>query len=55
MFSTAVEFAGMTVVLVADLPQLPPVMGKPEYTTVDSCDSLERHLALNLLPMFQFA
>ena len=26
-------------VLVADLLQLPPVMGKPVYVTVDGCDS----------------
>ena len=55
MCSTAVEFAGVTVLLVADLLQLSPVMGKPVYATVDSCDSLERHLALNLWRMFQFA
>ena len=55
MCSTAVEFAGLTVLLVADLLQLPPVMGKPVYATVDSCDSLQRHLALNLWRMFQFA
>ena len=55
MCSTAVEFAGPTVVLVADLLQLPPVMGKPVYVTVDDCDSLERHLALNLWHVFQFA
>ena len=39
MCSTAVDFAGMTFVLVADLLQLPPVMGKPVYVTVDGCDS----------------
>ena len=55
MCSTAVEFARLTVVLVADLLQLPPVMGKPVYVTVDGCDSLERSLALNLWHMFQFA
>ena len=55
MCSTAAEFAGVTVLLVADLLQLSPVMGKPVYATVDSCDSLERHLALNLWDMFQFA
>ena len=55
MCSTAVEFAGLTVVLVADLLQLPPVMGKPVYVTADGCDSLEKHLALNLWRMFQFA
>ena len=53
--STAVEFAGLTVVLVADLLQLPPVMGKPVYVTVDGCVSLERHLGLHLWRMFQFA
>ena len=55
MCSTATEFAGLTVVLVADLLQLPPVMGKPVYATADGCDSLERHLSLNLWHMFQFA
>ena len=55
MCSTAVEFAGMTVLLVADLLQLPPIMGKPVYTTLDSCDSLRRRLASNLWRMFQFA
>ena len=55
MCSTAAEFAGVTVLLVADLLQLSPVMDKPVYATVDSCDSLERHLALNLWHMFQFA
>ena len=30
-------------------------MGEPVYATVDSCDSLERHLALNICHMFQFA
>ena len=55
MCSTTVEFAGLTVALVADLLQLPPVMGKPVYVNVDDCDSLERHLALNLWHMFQFA
>ena len=29
-------------------------MGKPVYATVDSCDSLERHVMLNLWHMFQF-
>ena len=53
--STAVEFAGLTVLLVANLLQLPSVMGKPVYATVDSCDSLEGHLALNLWRMLQFA
>ena len=55
MCSTAVEFSGLTVVLVCDLLQLPPVMGKPVYVTVDGCDSLEKHLALKLWHMFQFA
>ena len=55
MCSTATEFAGLTVVLVADLLQLPPVMGKPVYAIADGCDSLERHLSLNLWRMFQFA
>ena len=53
--STAVELAGLAVVLVADLLQLPPVMGNPVYVTVDGYDSLERHLALNLWRMLQFA
>ena len=53
--SIAVEFAGLEVVLVADLLQLPPVMGKLVYVTVDGCDSVERHLALNLWRIFQFA
>ena len=30
-------------------------MGKPVYAVVDSCDSLERHVTLNLWHMFQFA
>ena len=30
-------------------------MGKSVYATVDSCDSLEGHLALNLWRMLQFA
>ena len=55
MCSTAVEFAELTVVLVADLLQMPPVMVKPVYVTVNGCDSLERHLPLNLWRMFQFA
>ena len=55
MRSTAVEFAGLTVLLVADLRQLPPVIGKPVYATIGSCDSLERHLTLNLWHMFRFA
>ena len=55
MCSTVVQFAGLTVVLVADLLQLLPVMGKPVYVNVDGCDSLERHLALNLWCMFHFA
>ena len=55
MFSTSIEFAGLTVALVADLLQLPPVMGKPVYATADGCDSLERHLSLNLWRMLQFA
>ena len=29
--------------------------GKPVYVPVDDCDSLERHLALNLWRMSQFA
>ena len=53
--STATKFAGMTIVLVADLIQLPPVMGKLVYATPDGCDSIERHLSLNLWRMFQFA
>ena len=55
MYSTAFEFAGLAVWLVADLLQLLPVIGKPVYVTVDSCDSLQRHVALNLWHMFQFA
>ena len=55
MCSTSTEFAGLKVVLVADLLQLPPVMGKPVYATADVCDSLERHLSLNLWRMLQFA
>ena len=39
----------------ADLPQLPPVMGKPVYANANGCDSLQRHLSLNLWRMFQFA
>ena len=35
MCSTAVEFAGLTVLLVADLLQLPPVTSKPVYATED--------------------
>ena len=42
--SAAVEFAGLTIVLVSNLLQLPPVMGKPVYVTVDGCYSQERHL-----------
>ena len=53
--STTVEFAELTVLIVADLLQLPPVMGKPVYLTADSCDSLQRHLTSNLWRMFQFA
>ena len=30
-------------------------MRKPVYATADGCDSLERHLSLNLSRMFQFA
>ena len=55
MCSTATEFAGLTVVLVADLLQLPPVMGKPVYATANGYDLLERRLSLNLWRMFQFA
>ena len=55
MCSTAAEFAGLTVLLVANLLHLPPLMDKPVYATVDSFDSLERHLAFNLWHMFQFA
>ena len=55
MCSTASEFAGLTVALMADLLQLPSVMGKPVYAIADGCDSLERHLSLNLWRMFQFA
>ena len=44
IFSAAVEFAGLTIVLVSNLLQLPPVVGKPVYITVDGCYSLERHL-----------
>ena len=44
MCFTAVEFAGLTVALGTDLLQLPPVMGKPVYVTVDGCYSQERHL-----------
>ena len=39
----------------ADLLQLPPVMGKSVYVTVDDCNSLERPLVLNLWRMFKFA
>ena len=45
----------LIVVLVADLCQLLPVMGKPVYAPADGCDSLERHLILNLWRIFQFA
>ena len=55
MCSTSTEFAGLKVVLVADLLQLPPVMGKPVYATANGCDSLERYLSLNLWRMLQFA
>ena len=55
MCSTETKFAGLTVALMADLLQLLPVMGKPVYATADGCDSLERHLSLNLWRMFQFA
>ena len=55
MCSIAVEFSEMTVLPVTDLLQLPPVLGKLVYATVDSCDSVERHLALNLWRLFQFA
>ena len=48
MCSTVVEFSGLTVALVTDLLQLPPVMVKPVYATANGCDSLERHLALSL-------
>ena len=34
MCSTALEFAGLTFLLMADLLQLSPVMGKPVYATV---------------------
>ena len=54
MCTTAVEFAELTVVLVADLLQLPLVMSKPVYVAVNGCDSLERHFAFNLWCMFQF-
>ena len=36
MCSNAVQFAGLTVVLVAGSLQLPPVTGKPVYVTIDS-------------------
>ena len=39
MCSTAVEFAGLKFALVADLLQLPAVMGKPVYVNFDGCDS----------------
>ena len=48
MCSTATEFAELTVILVADFFQLPPVMGKPVYATAGDCDSTEIHLSLNL-------
>ena len=44
MFSTAVGFAGLKVVMVAYLP----AKGMPVYATIDGCDSLETHLALKL-------
>ena len=52
--STETEFAGLIVILVDDLLQLPPVKGKPVYATADGCASLERHLPLNLWRVFQF-
>ena len=54
MCSTAVEFSGMTVLPAVDLLQLPPLMNKSVYATVDSCDSIERHLALHLWHMLHF-
>ena len=48
MFSTAVRFARLKVVMVAYLLQFPPVKGMPVYATIDGCDSLETHLALKL-------
>ena len=53
--STSIEFAGLTVVLVVDILQLPPVMGKPVNATIHGRDSPERHLPLNLWCMSQFS
>ena len=55
MCSTATEFAGMAVVLVADLLQLPSVMGKPVCANADHCDSPKRHSSLNLWRFSHFA
>ena len=52
--STETEFAGLIVILVDDLLQLPPVKGKPVYATADGCASLEGHLPLNLWRVLQF-
>ena len=57
MCSTTIEFAGYTsiVIFVADLLQLSLVIGESLYATVDSRDSLERHMSLNLRCTFQLA
>ena len=51
----AIEFLGVTVGFVANLLRVSPVMSKPVHANVDGCDSLERHLALKIWCMFQFA
>ena len=55
MCCIAIEFLGVTVGFVADLLRVSPVMSKPVHATVDGCDTLERHLALKIWCMFQFA
>ena len=48
MCSTAIEFTVLTVALVFDLLQLPPVIGKPINATAHGFDTPEIHLALYL-------
>ena len=52
--STVTESTWLAVALVANLLQLPTVMDRLVYATVDGFDALERYLVLNLWRMFQF-
>ena len=48
-------FAGLSVMAVADLLQLPPVRGKPIFSQFSDKDSMKHLLGLKLWHLFKYA